>query len=71
LPLGLLKEVSDIDVTEYEGNCSARGRLTLGSFNFQRSGFHPRRYQIFLEVLGLERGPLSEEIFERKIAAPV
>jgi hypothetical protein len=25
----------------------------------QRSGFDSRRYQIFLEVVGLERGPLS------------
>jgi hypothetical protein len=37
----------------------------------QRSGFDSRRYQIFWEVVGLERGPLSlvkrtEELFERK-----
>jgi hypothetical protein len=37
----------------------------------QRSGFDSRRYQIFLEVLGLERGPLSlvgttEKLLERK-----
>jgi hypothetical protein len=25
----------------------------------QRFGFYPRRYQIFWEVVGLERGPLS------------
>jgi hypothetical protein len=36
----------------------------------QRSGFHSRRYQIFREVAGLERGPLSlvsitEELLER------
>jgi hypothetical protein len=42
----------------------------------QRSGFDSRRYQIFLEVGGLERGPLSlvsttEELLERKVAAPV
>jgi hypothetical protein len=39
-------------------------------------GFDSRRYQIFWEVVGLERGPLSlvriiEEILERKVAAPV
>jgi hypothetical protein len=39
-------------------------------------GFHSRRYQIFLEVVGLERGLLSlmmiiEELLERKVAAPV
>jgi hypothetical protein len=37
----------------------------------QRPGFDSRRYQIFLEVVGLERGPLSlvstiEELLERK-----
>jgi hypothetical protein len=42
----------------------------------QRSGFDSRRYQISLEVVGLERGPLSlvstiEELLERKVAAPV
>jgi hypothetical protein len=40
------------------------------------SGFDSRRYQIFWEVLDLERGPLSlvakiEELLERKVAAPV
>jgi hypothetical protein len=39
-------------------------------------GFDSRRYQIFWEVVGLERGPHSllsttEELLERKIAAPV
>jgi hypothetical protein len=37
----------------------------------QRSGFDSRHYQIFWEVVGLERGPLSlvstiEELLERK-----
>jgi hypothetical protein len=37
----------------------------------QRSGFNSGRYQIFCEVVGLERGPLSlvstiEELLERK-----
>jgi hypothetical protein len=37
----------------------------------QRSGFDSRRYQIFWEVVGLERGPLSlvstiEDLLERK-----
>jgi hypothetical protein len=39
----------------------------------QRSGFDSRRYQIFWEVVGLERGPLSlvstiEQLFGRKIS---
>jgi hypothetical protein len=41
------------------------------SLQFQRSGFDFRIYQIFLEVVGLERGPLSlvstiEELLEKK-----
>jgi hypothetical protein len=40
-------------------------------FRLQRPGFDSRRYQVFWEVLGLERGPLSlestiEELLERK-----
>jgi hypothetical protein len=39
------------------------------SLRIQRSGFDSRRYQIFLEVVGLERGLLSlmriiEELFQ-------
>jgi hypothetical protein len=39
-------------------------------------GFDSRRYQIFWEVVVLERGPLSlvrltEELLDRKVAAPV
>jgi hypothetical protein len=39
-------------------------------------GFDFRHYQIFWEVVGLERGSLSlvriiEELLERKVAAPV
>jgi hypothetical protein len=42
----------------------------------QRSRFDSRRYQIFWEVAGLERGPLSlvstiEELLERKSSYPV
>jgi hypothetical protein len=42
----------------------------------QRSGFDSRPYQIFWEVVGLERGPTSlmntiEELLDRKLAAPV
>jgi hypothetical protein len=42
----------------------------------QRSGFDSRLYQIFWEVVGLERGPLSllsttEELLDRKVAVPV
>jgi hypothetical protein len=39
----------------------------------QRKGFDSRRYQIFWQVAGMERGPLSlvstiEELLERKIS---
>jgi hypothetical protein len=42
----------------------------------QWPGFDSRHYQIFWEVMGLERGPLSlvsttEELLDRKVAAPV
>jgi hypothetical protein len=47
---------------------------SIGQSSWQRihrSGFDSRRYQIFWEVVGLERGPLSlvstfEELLERK-----
>jgi hypothetical protein len=32
----------------------------------QRSGFDLRRYQILWKVVGLERGPLIEELLEKK-----
>jgi hypothetical protein len=42
----------------------------------QSPGFDSRRYHIFWEVVGLERGPLSllrisEELLEWQVAAPV
>jgi hypothetical protein len=51
--------------------------LNLSSWlQIQRSEFDSLRYQIFWEVVGLERGPLSlvstiEELLDRKVAAPV
>jgi hypothetical protein len=44
--------------------------------HIQMSGFDSRRYQIFLEVVVLEQGPLSlvtkiDELFERKVTGPV
>jgi hypothetical protein len=48
----------------------------LSSGQIQVSGFDFRRYQIFREIVGLERGPVSlvsttEELLDRKVAAPV
>jgi hypothetical protein len=39
----------------------------------QRSGFDSQRYQIFWEVVRLERGPLSlmSNYLEEEVAAPV
>jgi hypothetical protein len=45
-------------------------------YRFMGPGFDSRRYQIFWELVGLERGPLSlvrifDDLLERKVAAPV
>jgi hypothetical protein len=55
--------------------CSSCEVWTGQSFwlQIQRSGFHSRRYQIFWEIVGLERGPLNlvstiEELLGRKIS---
>jgi hypothetical protein len=52
------------------------GLVVSSWLQIQRSGFDSLRYQIFWEAVGLERGPLSlvsatEELFERKVAAPI
>jgi hypothetical protein len=50
--------------------------VTVPGYRSRGPVFDSRSYQIFLEVVGLERGPLSlvritEELLERKVAAPV
>jgi hypothetical protein len=50
--------------------------VRVPGYSSRGSGFDSRRYQIFWEVVDLERGPLSlgriiEELLERKVAAPV
>jgi hypothetical protein len=50
--------------------------LSFFSWLCQRPGFDSRHYQISRKVVGLERDPLSlvsttEELLERKVAAPV
>jgi hypothetical protein len=50
--------------------------VRVPGYRSRGSGFDSRRYQIFREVVGLERGPLSlvriiEELLERTVAAPV
>ena len=43
--------------------------VRVSGYRYRGPGFHPRRYQIFRVVVGLERGPLSlvrsiEELLE-------
>jgi hypothetical protein len=50
--------------------------IRVPGYRSRGEGFDSRRYQIFWEIVGLERGPLSlvriiEELLERKVAAPV
>jgi hypothetical protein len=50
--------------------------IRVPAYRSRGPGFDSRRYQIFWEVAGLELGPLSlvritEELLERKVAAPV
>jgi hypothetical protein len=65
-----------IPSTIFSTYCQLQGRAPLWSsghsswLQIQRSGFDSRRYQIFWEVVGLERGSLSlvsatEELLER------
>jgi hypothetical protein len=59
-------------VVEVSANiCRERVSLQSSWLQIQRSGFDPRHYQIFWEVVGLERGPISlvssiGEVLERK-----
>jgi hypothetical protein len=50
--------------------------VRIPGYRSRGSGFDFRRYQIFSEVVGLERGLLSlmriiEKLLEKKVAAPV
>jgi hypothetical protein len=50
--------------------------IRVPGYRSRDPGFDSRRYQIFLEVVGLEGGPLSlvritDELLELKVAAPV
>jgi hypothetical protein len=71
---------SNSDVSSLCTDCAIPGFLWVSSkwssgqssyLQIQRSGFDSRRYQIFWEVVGLERGPFglvstTEELLERK-----
>jgi hypothetical protein len=50
--------------------------VRVSGYRCRGPGFNSRHYQFFWEVVDLERGPLSlvritEELLERKVAAPV
>jgi hypothetical protein len=50
--------------------------VRVRGYSSRGPGFDSRRYQIFWEVVGMDRGPLSlvritEELLERKVAATV
>jgi hypothetical protein len=77
-----MRQVSNGQVTHIFPSACFVSRPPLWSscqsswLQIQRSGVNSRRYLIFWEVVGLERGPLSlvstiEELLGRKIAAPV
>jgi hypothetical protein len=58
----------------YDRLCSLVVRVP--GYRCRGPGFDSRRYQIFWDVVGLERGPLSlvriiEELLEWEVAAPV
>jgi hypothetical protein len=66
------------DWTEYDDRKDRLYGLVVRvpGYRSRGSGFDFRRYQIFWEVVGLERGSLSlvriiEELLEWKVAAPV
>jgi hypothetical protein len=75
------KETSHFNVYVYVINNGMRDRLCglvvkSSWLQIQRSGFDFRSYQIFWEVVGLERGPLNlvsttESYVKEKVAAPV
>jgi hypothetical protein len=50
--------------------------VRVPGYRYRGPGFDSRRYSVFGEVVGLERGPLSlvsttEELLDRKVVAPV
>ena len=71
--------LEECDKEEYVTVSEAADRLCglvvrVSGYKYRGPGFDPRRYQIFLVVVGLERGPLSlvslvrsiEELLELK-----
>jgi hypothetical protein len=71
LAVSFLQALSSIDSVFIRGRLPLRSTGQSSWLQIQRSGFDYRRYHIFREVVGLERGPLSlestsEELLGRK-----
>jgi hypothetical protein len=65
-----------VNIAEIQHNSLQYVHNSKSWLQIHRSGFDSRRYQIFWEVVGLERGPLdlvstTEELLERKVTVPV
>jgi hypothetical protein len=75
----LFRTVSEMEILHCTVHCAGSPLWSRGQsfwLQIQRSGFDSLRYQIFWEVVGLERCPFSlvriiEELLERKVAHPV
>jgi hypothetical protein len=60
----------------FSADCLCGLVVRVPDYRSRRPEFDSRCYQIFLKIVGMERGPVSlvriiEELFERKVAAPV
>jgi hypothetical protein len=65
---------SSREASRFQSPLSSDGQSSW--LQIQRFWFDSRRYQVFWEVVGLDRGPLSlvsttEELIEKKVAVPV
>jgi hypothetical protein len=69
-------EVNGTYIYHYFKSWSPLWSSIVPGYRSRGPGFYSQRYQIFWEVVGLERGPLSlvtttEELLDRKVEAPV
>jgi hypothetical protein len=74
----LIEPVRDILIVRqiYFTMMEAENAIRVPGCRHRGPGFHSRRYRIFCIAVGLERDPfnfvrITEELLERKVAAPV